>query len=204
MPQAGSARQSYISGKEQVELSSRASSEALIAERYAGALSALAEGPALETVAQDLKTLRAMLSDSEDLRRAVASPMVTHEEHARVIQALSAGAGFSALTRKFLGVVAGNNRLGAIIAIMDAFLADVARRRGQVEVEVTTAKALDEKRLGEIEHSLNTALAAKATLKVTVDPALIGGIVIKVGSRLIDASVKTRLDRLGRILKSAA
>jgi F-type H+-transporting ATPase subunit delta len=167
-------------------------------------LSSLAEGPGLDAVSRDLVALRAMLEQSDDLRRAVASPMVTHEERTRVIQALSAGSGFTDLTRKFLGVVARNNRLGEVIAIIDAFLADVAKRRGQLEVEVTTARALDEHRLAQIESNLNSALDAKASLVVKVDPTLIGGIVVKVGSRLIDASVKTRLDRLGRILKSAA
>ncbi len=180
------------------------STHTAVARRYAEALFELAEGPALDGVARDFETLRAMLAGSPDLRRAIATPLIPKDSLNAAIQAIAKDASFGDLTRKFLGVVARNHRLGDISAIADAFLAEVANRRGFAQVEVTSAQPLDETRQAAIESSLNQALAAKTQLTLKVDPAIIGGLIIRVGSRLIDASIKTKLDRLGRVLKTAA
>ena len=180
------------------------STHTLVARRYAEALFELAEGPALDGVARDFETLKAMIAGSADLRRAVSIPLISKDSLNSAIQTIARQAGFNDLTRKFLGVVARNHRLADIAAIADAFLAELATRRGFAQVEVISATPLSDVRKAAIEASLNQALAAKTQLSLTVDPALIGGLVIRIGSRLIDASVKTKLDRLGRVLKTAA
>jgi F-type H+-transporting ATPase subunit delta len=179
-------------------------SHSLIARRYASALFELADGPMLDSVARDLEAVQGMLATSEDLRRMAASPLVSRTERVAAIEAIAAKAGLGDLTRKFLGVVATNNRLAALDGIATAFLGDVAARRGLRQVHVTTARPLDDGRRQALEASLNQALAARTSLTIRVDPSIIGGLVIRVGSQLIDASVKTKLDRLGRILKTAA
>ena len=179
-------------------------SHSLIARRYAKALFELADGPMLDTVARDLEAVQAMLAGSDDLRRMAASPLVGHTQRVAAIEAIASAAGLDDLTKKFLGVVATNNRLAALDGIITAFLGDVSTRRGLRQVYVTTARPLEDARRQALEASLNQALAARTSLIVRVDPSIIGGLVIRVGSQLIDASVKTKLDRLGRILKTAA
>ena len=175
-----------------------------MAKRYAGALFGLAEGVALDVVARDLAALQQMLADSADLRQLVASPVVGHAAQAAVINALAEKAGFDGLTRRFLGVVAANHRLFALEAIAKAFLAELATRRGELQAEVISARPLSPAQVSAVENGLNKALSAKTTLVQQVDPALLGGLVIRVGSQLIDASLKSRLDRLGHVLKTAA
>ncbi len=180
------------------------STHTAVARRYAEALFELAEGPALDGVARDIEALRGILAKSADLRRIVASPLVSGKGREAAIKAIAEQAQFGDITRRFLGVVAHNNRLGDIGDIVAAFLSEVADRRGLKQVEVTSATPLDEGRRAAIEAGLNQALAAKTVLTLKIDPAIIGGLVIRVGSRLIDASVKTKLDRLARVLKTAA
>jgi F-type H+-transporting ATPase subunit delta len=176
----------------------------VIAQRYANALFASATGPAVEVVARDMAALRTLLADNADLRALVANPLFSRAEQARAIEAVAARAGFDDLTRRFIGVVATNHRLFALDAIATAYLAEVARRRGEMRVEVTSAQQLTEAQVATVENGLNTALAAKTSLELKVDPALLGGLKIRVGSHLLDASIKSRLDRLGHILKTAA
>ena len=176
----------------------------LLDKRYAQALFELADGQALDGVARDLTDLRAELADSADLRRVCASPMISRDDRLKAVAALGEKSGFGELTRKFLGMVVMNNRLAAIDGIAQAFLAEVAERRGLQAIEVSSAAPLDDTRKAALETNLNQALAARTSLTFTVDPALLGGVVIRAGSKLIDASLKTRLDRLGRILKTAA
>jgi F-type H+-transporting ATPase subunit delta len=185
-------------------VASAASSLTLIAKRYAEALFALATGPQLETAASDLTALRGLLATSEDLRALVGNPLFDRAEQQKAIAAIVAKAGFGDLTRRFIGVIATNHRLFALDAIAAEFLAELARRRGEMTVEVTSARKLTPRQVATVETGLNTALAAKTSLDLKVDPSLLGGLKIRVGSQLIDASVKSRLDRLGHILKTAA
>ena len=120
------------------------------------------------------------------------------------MEAIGAQARLGDLTKRFLGVVVENNRLADLDGIASAFLHEVSSRRGLREVEITVARPLDDGRRAAIEDALNRALAAKTIMSVRVDPAILGGIIIRVESQLIDASLKTKLDRLGRILKTAA
>ncbi len=185
-------------------MASAGSSLTLIARRYADALFASVTGPAIDVVARDMAALRRLLADNADLRALVANPLFNREEQGRAIAAIAVKAGFDDLTRRFIGVVATNHRLFALDAIAAEYLAEVAKRRGEMSVEVTSARPLTPAQVATVESGLNTALAAKASLELKVDPALLGGLKIRVGSQLIDASIKSRLDRLGQILKTAA
>ena len=173
-----------------------------LAERYAAALFELAdERHALDAVAGDLRELRTMLLASADLGRLLRSPVLSREEQGKAIAALAERAGLSKLTCDFLGVVAGNRRLFAVPAIIDAYLSQLAERRGEVTAEVTTAQPLNEAQQNTLGEQLRRAVGRRVTVDVKVDPSLLGGMIVKVGSRMIDGSLNSRLRRLQLAMK---
>lgn len=175
-----------------------------IAERYASALYDLAdERHALDQVAQDLRTIKAMLDGSEDLRRLVRSPVMSREDQARGMAAVLTQAGISPLTGNFVGVVARNRRLFALDAMIGAFLAVLARRRGEVTAEVTSARPLTDQQVRAVEDSLRQVVGGKVAVNIGVDPSLLGGLVVKVGSRQFDSSLRSKLQRLQLAMKGA-
>jgi F-type H+-transporting ATPase subunit delta len=175
-----------------------------VGARYAGALFDLArDGRELGPVAADLKALKAMIAESADLRSLIASPVFDSAAKGRAIGALAERAGFSPLTRKFLGVVSGQNRTSALRAMIAAFEALEAAYRGVVAAEVTTAIALTPAQQRGLATALRQALGKDPEIEARVDPAILGGIKVKVGSRLYDASLKSRLDSLKFALKRA-
>jgi F-type H+-transporting ATPase subunit delta len=180
------------------------SSEAIgaIADRYSAALFALAEEKAaLEAVETDLKALKAMLAESADLKRLVSSPVLTRRDQGNAIVALATKAGWSEITRNLLGLLAKNRRLFTISGVIDAFLARLAAQRGEVTAEVATAKALTAAQKKSLAAALKKAVGKDVALDVTVDPSLLGGLVAKVGSKMVDASLKTKLQQLTLALK---
>jgi F-type H+-transporting ATPase subunit delta len=173
-----------------------------LADRYAAALFDLAdERRALDQVADNLRQLRAMLADSADLRRLVRSPILSRIEQGKAIKAVAESAGFDALTRNFLGLVAQNRRLFAVPGMIVAFLARLAARRGEVTAEVTSAQELTPAQLGAVNEQLRKAMGSKIAVEVRVDPGLLGGLVVKVGSRMVDASLRSKLHRLQLAMK---
>ncbi|MBL8644143.1 MAG: F0F1 ATP synthase subunit delta [Rhodospirillaceae bacterium] len=173
-----------------------------LAARYAAALYDLAdEQGALDTVAGDLKSLRKMIDDSDDFRRFIKSPVLTRAEQGAAIKAISEKAGLNALTQKFLGLVAANRRLFALPGIISAFLATLAARRGEVAAEVTSAAALSETQLGAIAAALKQTDGRKISLSSKVDPSILGGLIVRVGSRMVDSSIKSKLQRLKLAMK---
>ncbi len=173
-----------------------------VAGRYASALYELAEsGKVLDTVADDLRALRAMCEESADLARLVASPVVSRDAQAAAIVAVGEKAGFDGLTVKFLGTLARNRRLGAVRAVIDAFLAELARRRGEVTAEVVSATPLGTAHLDRVRGALAAALGSRVALVTRVDPALIGGLIVRVGSKMVDASLAARLQKLRLSMK---
>jgi F-type H+-transporting ATPase subunit delta len=183
-------------------LASEATGVASLAERYAAALFELAdERHALDAVANDLRELRTMLQESPDLMRLLRSPVLAREDQAKAIAALGERAGLSALTRDFLGVVAGNRRLFATPAMIEAYLNQLAARRGEVTAEVTTAQPLNETQRNTLSEQLRRAVGRRVTVDLRVDPSLLGGMIVKVGSRMIDGSLKNRLQRLQLAMK---
>lgn len=173
-----------------------------LAGRYARALFELAdEGQALDRVAEDLKGLDALLTESEDLQRLVRSPLYGRDQQAKAMEAILERAGVSDLTRRFVLVVANNRRLFALPKMIRAFLAELARRRGEVRAEVTAAAPLNEAQEKALLETLSKTVGGKVQLDLKTDPSLLGGLVVKVGSRMIDTSLKTKLQRLQFAMK---
>jgi len=176
-----------------------------IAGRYATALFDLArDAGQLDAVAKDLDSLSAMLAQSADLVRLVRSPVFSREEQARAIAAVAERAAFGDLVRRFLGVVANNRRLFVLADAIAAFKTLLSHHRGEAVAEVTSAVPLSDAQLQQIKSSLSSEAAGNVVIDAKVDPGLIGGLVVKLGSRMIDASVRTKLNNLKSAMKGVA
>lgn len=176
-----------------------------IAGRYATALFDLArDAGQLDAVANDLTALSRMLGESADLVRLVRSPVFSREDQARAIAAVAEKAGFSDLVRRFLGVLASNRRLFALADTIASFKILLSHHRGEALAEVTSAVALNDAQLQQIKSSLSSAAAGNVVINAKVDPSLIGGLIVKLGSRMIDASVRTKLNNLKTAMKGVA
>ena len=176
-----------------------------LAGRYATALFELAvDRDALDPVAGDLGDFQAMLGESADLRRLIRSPVLSRENQGQAVGALAERAGFHQLTRQFLGLLAHKRRLFVLPEIIAAYRTMLARHRGEVSAEVISAVALSEAQQKTVQQQLSTALGQTVTLASAVDPGLLGGLVVRVGSRMIDASLRTQLQRLELAMKGAA
>lgn len=176
-----------------------------LAARYATALFELAdEAKALDTVAGDLRQIRAALDESEDFVRLTRSPMIARDDKARAVDGLLAALGASDLVRRFVGVVAANARLFALPGMIDAFLAELARRRGEMVAHVTSTVPLDDGQLARLTQQLRDSMGAKVQVEAAVDPSLLGGLIVRVGSRMIDSSLATKLTRLQSAMKGVA
>jgi F-type H+-transporting ATPase subunit delta len=176
-----------------------------LAGRYALALFELAqEQDALDAIAGDLRALKALYDESADLRRLVRSPALTREEQGRGIDAIAEKAGFSKLARQFLGLLAHKRRLFTLPEVIEAFEGMLSRHRGEVSAELISAVPLSDEQIGKFEEQLSETVGKSVSLATSVDAALLGGIVVRVGSRMIDASLKTRLHRLEQAMKGAA
>lgn len=173
-----------------------------LAERYAAALFELAdERHAFDTAAADLRELRAMLHESSDLLRLVRSPVLSRAEQGKAIEAIAARAGLSPLTRDFLAVVARNRRLFAVPAMIEAFLHKLAERRGEVTAEVVAAQRLTEAQQNALGDHLRRVVGSRVTIDLRIDPSLLGGMVVKIGSRMVDGSLQGQLRRLQLSMK---
>lgn len=173
-------------------------------QRYAKALFDLArEQDSVAAVEADLKSLKKAIAESADLRRLLASPAFNSDDRAKGLAAIAAKAGFSATTRKFLGLVAANGRASNLAGIVTAFEKLSADWRGVVSAEVVTALPLTPAQNKGVAAALRTALGKDPEISTRVDPSILGGIKVRVGSRLFDASLKSRLDSLKFALKRA-
>jgi F-type H+-transporting ATPase subunit delta len=176
-----------------------------LAARYAAALFDLADERRLsDEVASDLRELRAMLAASGDFLRLIRSPVLSREQQGKAIEIIAERAGLSLLVRNFLAVVAANRRLFAVPAMIEAFLAELAARRGEVTAQVTAAQPLSEAQREALNEQLRRSIGSRVSVDVRVDPTLIGGIVVQLGSRMVDASIKSKLQRLQLAMKSVA
>jgi len=185
-------------------LASETTGVSALAKRYAAALFDIAdERRAFDEVASDLRQLRAMLAASVDLMRLVRSPVLSRPEQAQAITALAQRAELSPLVRDFLAVVAKNRRLFAVPAMIEAYLARLALRRGEVSAAVTTAQPLSETQLEALREHLRRTAGRQVLVDARVDPRLIGGMIVKVGSRMVDGSVESKLRRLQLAMKGA-
>lgn len=165
-----------------------------VAERYASALFDLArDESALDTVEGQLEQLTTMLGESEDLKRLVRSPVFSADEQMRAIGAVADKAGITGLTGNFLRLVAHNRRLFVMPGIIQAFRAMAAAERGEISADVTSAQPLSDEQVASLKAALKEKLGKDVTLSASVNPAILGGLVVKVGSRMIDTSLRTRL-----------
>ncbi len=175
-----------------------------LAGRYASALLELAdEQKALDQVAGELSALKGAIAESDDLRRFIRSPLYGRDEQSKVMAAILDKASASELTRRFVMVVAHNRRLFALPRMIDAFLAELAHRRGEVTAQVVAAYDLSDTQKDALLTSLRKAIGSKVQMDLRIDQGLIGGLVIKVGSRMIDTSLRNKLQRLELAMKGA-
>jgi F-type H+-transporting ATPase subunit delta len=173
-----------------------------LAGRYATALFELADADKLlDRVVEDLGHLDAMIGDSDDLSRLVRSPVISRGDQTRAMTAIMEKAGMDALTQRFVGMVARNRRLFALSDMIAAFLALVAARRGEVTADVTSAIELTDGEQESLVAALKKAMGAKVAVTAHVDETLLGGLIVKVGSRMIDSSLSTKLQQLRLAMK---
>jgi F-type H+-transporting ATPase subunit delta len=172
--------------------------------RYAQARFDLAsETKQIAAVEADLKSLKAALRDSDDLRVLVGSPAFSAEDKGKGLVAIAVKAKFNITTIKFLGLLATNGRASCLASVITGFEALAAKARGAVSAQVTTAIALSAAQSKGLAAALRQALGKDPEIETRVDPAILGGIKVQVGSRLFDASLKSKLDSLKFALKRA-
>jgi F-type H+-transporting ATPase subunit delta len=173
-----------------------------VAQRYATALFELAEeNGAVDTVAAALDAFNGLIAESEDLRRLIESPAFTAEEQVGAIKAVLDKAGITGIAANFIGLVASKRRLFALPGMITAYKRLVAEAKGIVSAEVTLAEKPSAKRVDEIRAALKAVAGKDVDILVKVDPALIGGLVVKMGSRMVDASLKTKLNSIRLAMK---
>jgi F-type H+-transporting ATPase subunit delta len=173
-----------------------------IAGRYASALFELAaEQNALSSVAADLATVRAATEESEDLRRLVTNPVFGAEEQARAMAAVLDRLGVGRTVRNFVGLVAQNRRLFALAGMTVGFNRLLAQHRGEVVAEVTVAEPLSEAQLTAVRAELAAAMKTEVSVETRIDPGILGGLVVRVGSRMVDSSLRTKLQNLRFAMK---
>ncbi|MGC6485473.1 MAG: F0F1 ATP synthase subunit delta [Candidatus Puniceispirillales bacterium] len=171
--------------------------------RYANALYQLAEEKGrVDAVAVDLRAILDLIEESEDFSRFISSPAISRDDQKKAVSAILEKAGADDLVQQFIGVVAENGRLFAVKAIIDQFLTDLAARRGEVSAEVISATSIDSDLQDEVKKAVaKVAGSDKVSLSMRVDPSLIGGLIVRVGSRMIDSSIKSKLNRLEMTMK---
>jgi F-type H+-transporting ATPase subunit delta len=173
-----------------------------LAGRYATALFELAlEAGAVDSVLADLKRFDGLLDESADLMRLVRSPVFTADVQSKALIAVLDEAGIAGLAARFLVVVTSNRRLFAVRDIVKAYRALVARHHGEVTAYVTVAEPLADAHKNEIRDTLKAVTGKDVQLDVKVDPSIIGGLVVKLGSRMVDSSLRTKLNVLKHTMK---
>ena len=175
-----------------------------VAGRYATALFELArDEKSVDSVKADLDSFDALIAESADLARLVRSPVFTADAQLKALSAVLDRAGIGGTTAKFLKVLTANRRLFTVRDVIRGFRTLVARFKGEATAEVTVAEQLSEKNLEALKGALKTVTGKDVDLKVKVDPAIIGGLVVKVGSRMVDSSLRTKLNAIKHAMKEA-
>jgi F-type H+-transporting ATPase subunit delta len=173
-----------------------------IAERYATSLFLLAGDKGLyDAVAADLKVLVTMTEGSPDLQTIIYSPVISRADQVKGITALASKASLTDLTRKFLGALATNRRLNVLTEVATIYNAKLAAQRGEHTAVVTSAAPLRPGQLESLREKLASKLGGRVTLDLKVDPEIIGGLIVKIGSRMIDSSIRSKLERIGFAMK---
>ena len=174
-----------------------------LAGRYASALFDLAsENGTVTAVESDLEQLKVALSGSDDLRAVTTNPQLARSEQGEAVAAVAKHLGLSDLTTNFMGVLAANRRLGALPGMIDAFKMIAAAQRGEITATVTSAHPLSDAQIGALKDKLTAREGRTVMLSADVDPDLLGGLVVTIGSQRIDASIRTRLNSLSQAMKA--
>lgn len=174
------------------------------ASRYASALLQLAEeAKTLKAVERDLKTLKGLFAKSTDMSEMAASPILANADKAKALLALATKAKLNKLTKNFIGTVATNGRAGELPSMISAFERELAEKRGTESAVVTSAKKLTAAQLKSISASLKKSLGHTVSVETVIDPELLGGFAVKIGSKYYDATLKTKLEGLKLALKEA-
>ena len=175
---------------------------ASLAGRYASALFDLARDQRqIESVGKSLDALGEALVDSKDFNELVTSPLVSREEAGKAFAALAPGLGLDPVTTNFLGVLARNGRKGELRNVIRAFRRLASEHRGEATAEVITARPLNDGQLAQLRQQLRGRAGRDVNIDTNVDPNILGGIVVKLGSQQIDASIRTKLNRLAQAMK---
>jgi len=178
------------------------SSTSSVAMRYAQSLFELAlEAGAVEKVEASLGTFKALIDESGDLKRFIESPVLSADEQSAAIEAVLKKAKAEPLVANFLKVVARNRRLFAVPAMIDAFAAIAAEARGEASADVTSARELNATQTKQLQATLKEVAGKDVAINLTVDPSILGGLIVKMGSKQIDTSLKTKLSTLKLALK---
>jgi len=173
-----------------------------MAGRYASALFDLAtESGQVDQVQADLARFQALLDGSDDLKRLVKSPVFSADDQAKAVAAVLDKAGIGGLAGNLIKVVASNRRLFAVEGVIRGFGALVARSRGEITAEVTVAEQLSAAHSKTLSAALKDVLGKEPKIEVKVDPAILGGLIVKVGSRMIDTSLRTKLNSIRTAMK---
>jgi F-type H+-transporting ATPase subunit delta len=176
--------------------------QASLAGRYAIALFELAyEQKKLDAVGADLAAVKRALAESDALAALTTSPLIGRDEARRAVAAAAAAMDLDPITANFLGVLAGNRRLAQLEGVIRAFNTLAARHRGEINAEVTSAHPLDDDQVDAIRNNLRTRYGSDIAVDLQVDPAILGGLVVKIGSRMIDGSIRTKLNTLAQAMK---
>ena len=176
--------------------------QASLSGRYATALFELArDGNQLDVVAASLAGLQQAATESDDLKQLMTSPLVGRAAAGKAIEAVAKSLGLDPLTGNFLGVLAQNRRLGALPAIIRDFTTLSARHRGETTAQITSAHPLDDGQLASLKTRLKSMVGSEVNIDAQVDPAILGGLIVKLGSRQIDGSIRTKLNALATAMK---
>jgi F-type H+-transporting ATPase subunit delta len=176
--------------------------QASLAGRYATALFELARDQRqLEAVGTSLAALKRALADSEDLRELITSPLTRRDDALKSVAAVAEAMKLDPITANFLGVLAQNRRLGQLGAIIRNFNLLAAFHRGETTAEVTSAHPLDDAQVAALKANLKSRLGGDVAVDLNIDPAILGGLVVKIGSQMIDGSIRTKLNTLAQAMK---
>jgi F-type H+-transporting ATPase subunit delta len=175
---------------------------ASLAGRYASALFDLARDQRqIETVGKSLEAINQALADSKDFNELATSPLVSREEAEKAFRGIAPQLGRDPITTNFLGVLARNGRKSQVQPVIRAFRRLAAEHRGETTAEVVTAHPLNDEQLSSLRSQLRARAGRDVTVEATVNPDILGGIVVKLGSQQIDASIRTKLNRLASAMK---
>ncbi|MBI5264296.1 MAG: F0F1 ATP synthase subunit delta [Bradyrhizobium sp.] len=175
-----------------------------VSGRYATALFELArDQKAVDAVKSDLDKFDALLNESADLKRLVRSPVFSADAQAKALAAVLEKAGIAGTSANLLMVLTANRRLFAVTDVIRAYRALVARFKGEASADVTVAEPLSDKTLDSLKAALQSVTGKDVALNVKVDPSIIGGLVVKLGSRMVDSSLRTKLNSIKHAMKEA-